>query len=182
MPTISERYFKEWCCLNHIKWRPIRKARVDSHKRPDFAIKVGGHWCVVEVKQIDLNPQDKEQLQRAFEKREGGAAWKRSPGYRLLRGLRHAESQLHKFSMRGLPTVVCFFDTTIGFFDTPREVIQAMRRVNTHIISAVAVLRRPAANWVVDLFHYPSARIPIPANCADSLVRKNIIPDCEDQH
>jgi hypothetical protein len=177
-PTISETYFKEWCCLNRIECKSIKEARVDGHQRPDFAIKVAEHWCVVEVKQTDpKNAQDKHQLERAREKKEGVSGWwKASPGSRLIRGVREAKSQLHKFSMRGLPTVVCFFDNTLGFYDEPRDVEQVMRRVKTNTISAIAVLRKPAADWVVDLFHYPGARVPIPLDCAAELVRKNIMP------
>jgi hypothetical protein len=174
--TTSEQYFKQWCRLHGIECRSIKKARAEGHKRPDFAIKVHEHWCIVEIKQIDPNPQDRNQLERASEKNEAVSVWwKVGPGSRLIRGIRNAEHQLCKFSMRGLPTVVCFFDNTLGFYDKPRDVEQVMARVKTNIISAIAVLREPT-NLVVDLFHYPGARVPIPPDSAARLVRKNIMP------
>jgi hypothetical protein len=180
--TISEKYFEEWCCLNQIKFQRIKEARVEGYKRPDFAIKVGEHWCVVEVKQLEPNPPDKHQLETASEKREAVSVfWKKSPGSRLIRGLREAKSQLRKFSIRNLPTVVCFFDNTLGFYDEPRDVKQAMRRVKTDTISAIAVLRKPATDWVVDLFHYPEPRVRILPDCAGLLVRKNITPADEER-
>jgi hypothetical protein len=174
--TTSETHFEQWCRLRRIECKPIKKARVDGHKRPDFAIKVGEHWCIVEIKQTDPNPQDKNQLERAQGKEEGSGWWKPSPGSRLIRGIQKAESQLRKFSMRGIPTVVCFFDNTIGFYDEPNQVKQAMERVKTNIISAIAVLRKPATDWVIDLFHYPGAAVAILPECAAELVRKNIMP------
>ena len=174
-PTISERSFEDWCYQNEIKCQPIKRARVDGFRRPDFAIKVGGHWCVVEVKEINPNPEDKHQLAIALEKKQEVIGfWKVSPGTRLIRGLRDAETQLRKFSMRGLPTVICFLDNTLGFYDEPREVKQAMRRVETDVISAVGILRKPIADWVVELFRYPGARVRITADCAGQLVRQNI--------
>jgi hypothetical protein len=174
-PTISERCFEDWCYQNEIKCQPIKRARVDGFRRPDFAIKVGEHWCVVEVKEINPNREDKRQLAIASEKKEQVISfWKVSPGTRLIRGLRDAKSQLRKFSMRGLPTITCFLDNTLGFYDEPREVKQAMRRVETDVISAVGILRKPAAVWVVDLFQYPEPRVRIPPDCAGQLVRKNI--------
>jgi hypothetical protein len=176
-PTTSEAHFEQWCRLHRIKCRPIKKARVDRHKRPDFAIKVGGHWCIIEIKQTDPNPQDKNLLERASERKEEVLVfWKVPPGSRLIAGIRKAKSQLHKFSMRGLPTVVCFFDNTLGFYDEPRDVKEAMARMKIDTISAIAVLRKPAADLVIDLFHYPGARVPIPPDCAGELVQKNIMP------
>jgi hypothetical protein len=176
-PTISEKHFVEWCYQKQIKCQRIKRARADGYKRPDFAVKVGEHWCVVEVKQTDPNPWDKDLLERVSRREEEIIPhWKVSPGSRLLRGLREARSQLCRFSIRRLPTVVCFFDNTLGFYDEPRDVAQVMRRVPTDTISAVAVLRKPASEWVVDLFHYPGARVPIPPDRAAQLVRKNVTP------
>jgi hypothetical protein len=142
---------------------------------PTFAIKVDQHWCVIEVKEIDPNPEDKRQLAKASGKKEQiSVFWTISPGTRLIRGMREAKSQLRKFSVRGLPTVVCFLDNTLGFYDEPRDVQQAIRRVKTDAISAVGVLRKPAAGWIVELFRYPGARVPIPADWAERLARKNI--------
>jgi len=47
-------------------------------------------------------------------------------GTRLTRPMRCASDQLRKFSMRGFPTVVCFFDNTAGFYAENIHVIQAM--------------------------------------------------------
>ena len=174
-PTISERCFEDWCEQNHIKCRPIKKALVDGFKRPDFAIKVNGHWCVVEVKEISPNPEDRRQLVKALERtQEQISFWKTPPGTRLIRGIREAKSQLRKFSIRGLLTVVCFLDNTLGFYDEPRDVEQAIRRVKTDTISAVGVLRKRAADWVVELFPYPRARMQIFGDCTQQLEQKNI--------
>jgi hypothetical protein len=48
------------------------------------------------------------------------------PGARLRRPIRDAAAQLRKFSRRGFPTVVCFFDMTAGFHLERVQVEQAM--------------------------------------------------------
>jgi len=111
---------------------------------------------------------------------------------------------LRKASKRGFPTVVCFFDKTIGFHLERVHVLQAMfgretlhfevsndpaheprllgmrygkkaalTRQDNNSISAVAVMRQPSGSaLVIDLYHNPHARVPIPPTLAAPLVRK----------
>ena len=51
--TTSELQFEHWCRLNGVDFRRIREARVQGHKRPDYAISILHRRCIVEVKQID---------------------------------------------------------------------------------------------------------------------------------
>jgi hypothetical protein len=48
------------------------------------------------------------------------------PGVRLRQSIKDSAAQLRKFSYRGFPTVVCFFDTTAEFHLERVHVAQAM--------------------------------------------------------
>jgi hypothetical protein len=204
VPTISEVYFERWCREHQIEFRRIREARVQGHKRPDYAIKIRGQWCIVEIKQIDSTPND-DVLLRELLCGEVKGRWF-EPGARLTRPMRSASDQLRKFSMRGFPTVVCFFDNTAGFYGENIHVIYAMAgketlrfevssdpehqprflgvsfgkkaaltKVHNTSVSAIAVLRQTLeSNLIIDLYHNRYARVPISRDRAAPLVRTQI--------
>jgi hypothetical protein len=200
--TTSELAFEAWCRAQGVTCRRIREARTPGYKRPDYALHLRPHWCFVEIKELDETPEDATLLGEV----QAGVADFRwvDPGARLRRPIRAASAQLRKASKRGFPTVVCFFDKTIGFHLERVHVLQAMfgletlhfevsddpaheprflgarsgrkaaltRQDNTSI-SAVAVMRQPSGSaLVIDLYHNPHARVPIPPMLAAPLVRK----------
>jgi hypothetical protein len=209
-PTLSETSFEQWCQDCEIEYRRIREARAQGHKRPDYAIRAQQHRCIVEIKQLDQTPDDKALLRDAM----SGTSqlhWI-DPGSRLRRPIKDAAAQLRKFSRRGFPTVVCFFDTTVGFYLERVHVEQALfgrktlsfevsadpeheprflgshfgknatlTRANNTSISAVAVLRYPTeSKLVIDLYHNPHARVPIPLHLSAPFVRKQYAEGIED--
>jgi hypothetical protein len=119
--TTAEVYFEQWCDQQGIEFRPISEAR---GRRPDYAIRMVGGWCVVEVKEIDPSPAD-DALVRELLRGQSSARWV-EPGVRLTGPIRKASRQLKKFSQRRFPTVVCFHDTTIGFHTEGFHVERAM--------------------------------------------------------
>jgi hypothetical protein len=211
LPTLSETQFERWCHACGIKCRRIREASVQGHKRPDYAIKVQQHWCIVEIKQLDPTPDDKALLQEGLIAGTTQPRWI-NPGARLRQSIKEAADQLRKFSQRGFPTVVCFFDTTMGFYLERVHVEQAMfgqetlrfevsgnpdhephflgshfgkKATLTHgsntSISAVAALRQPSGSEsVIDLYHNPHARVPIPHHLPTPFVRKQYADGIED--
>lgn len=125
-PTVSELLFEQWCGEHGIQYRRIRESMVQGHQRPDYWIKVGNRWWVVEVKEIAEKPEDRTLLQNVLLGRPQ-ARWTEQPlGKRLRQSIKYAASQLGKFSRRGFPTIVCFFDMTIGFYLEHFHVEQAM--------------------------------------------------------
>jgi hypothetical protein len=50
--TLSEHLVEEFCDRHRIKWRRVKIARTPGNRRPDYAIIVGGGWCVLEVKEL----------------------------------------------------------------------------------------------------------------------------------
>jgi len=202
--TASETYFERWCREHQIEFRRIKEACVQGHKRPDYAIKIDGQVCIIEIKQIDPKPADDSLLQE-IARSEVKSRWI-DPGVRLTRPMRDASDQLRKFSMRGFPTVACFFDNTAGFHAEDIHVIRAMAgketlrfevssdpehqprylgmsfgkkatltKIHNTSISAVAVLRQPlGSSLIIDLYHNRYARVPISRDRAAPFVRTQI--------
>lgn len=122
--TESELAFEQWCQTHGIDHRRIREAQAPGHKRPDYAIRVQSSWCFVEIKEPAQTPDDAAML-RDLQSGKPSFRWI-SPGARLRQSIKDSASQLRKFSHRGFPTVVCFFDTTVGFYLEQAHVAQAM--------------------------------------------------------
>ncbi len=207
--TPSEFVFEGWCSSQGVTFKRIREAHTPGCKRPDYAIHLGPHWCFVEIKELaDKRDDENQNLQREVQAGVVSLRWV-DPGARLRGPIKAASAQLRNASKRGFPTVVCFFDKTIGFHLEPSQVLQAMFGLESlHFeisdgsahkprflgarygrkatltcqdntsISAIAVMRQPSESaLVIDLYHNPHARVPIPATLAAPLVR-NQYSDC----
>jgi hypothetical protein len=207
--TFSEGILENWFERHTVEWRRIREKA--DNKRPDYAIRVAGNWCIVEVKELKPNDEDKRLIENA---RNGitEAQWVK-PGKRIRKAItKDAERQLRKFSARGFPTIVCVFDMTASFHDEEYHVRAAMYgdetlrfvvpggsdtaqfvgsgpgrnavlRRDTHTtISAVGVLRHPD-DPVIDLYHNPHATVPIDPTAAAPFVRRQVLsPDDRPKH
>jgi hypothetical protein len=210
--TISERLFEQWCREQRIEQRRVRTACVEGHQRPDYAMRMPRGWCIVEVKQIEANREDRE---RVVPLRNGTLQpfWA-NPGARLRKPIVKASSQLQRFSLCGFPTVVLLFDTTGNFHTEMFQVIQAIlgeqslrievsadfqhepqflgvfsgkkatltAQHNTSV-SAVAVLRQPSGSpLAIDLCRNRFARIPILPEEAAPFVQHQIEVGTEPPH
>jgi len=122
--TTSELAFEAWCRAQGVVCRRIREARTPGHKRPDYALQFRPHGCFVEIKELDDAPDDAALLGEV-KSSSAGFRWV-DPGARLRQPMKAASKQLRKASKRGFPTVVCFFDKTIGLHLERIHVLQAM--------------------------------------------------------
>src|SRR5215470_12079199 len=114
--TISEFKLEQWCQEHSIEYRRIRESMVPGHQRPDYWIKVGQRWWIVEVKEIAEKAEDRALLEYILSGWPQ-AHWMEQPlGKRLRQSIKDAACQLRQFSHRGFPTVICFFDRTIRFY------------------------------------------------------------------
>jgi hypothetical protein len=201
--TASEALIEAWFDRHQIDWRRIKVARTPGNRRPDYAIRISGQRCIVEVKEITPNDLDKRIIENARAGRVEGM-WM-APGKRLRPAIRSSEGQLRKFSDRGFPTIICIIDTTASFHDADFHVRAAMygdetlyfvvpagsdtaefvgsgpgknamlRYDKRNTVSAVAVLKHPAgSDPVIDLYYNPFASIPIDPTIAAPFVRRQI--------
>jgi hypothetical protein len=201
--TLSENMLEEWFDRHRIEWRRIRIARNPGNRRPDYAIRAAGKRCIIEVKELSPNDEDKHIVENAREG-IGEARWV-APGKRLRPAIRTGEGQLQKFSARGFPTIICVFDTTASFHDADFHVRAAMygdetlrfvipegsdtarfagsgpgrnamlRRDERNTLSALAILRHTSGtDPVIDVYHNPFAAIPIDPALVAPFVRHQI--------
>jgi hypothetical protein len=122
--TTSELAFEHWCQLQGIEYRRVREAKAQGQRRPDYAIKAMAHWCFVEVKELAETPADVA-MRQELQSGKPSLRWI-DPGGRLRHSIKDSAAQLRKFSRRGFPTVVCLFDSTVGFYLERFHVAQAM--------------------------------------------------------
>jgi hypothetical protein len=200
--TESELRFEEWCRHRQLRYRRIKEAYTEGNRRPGYAVALPGGWCIVEIKEIEPNAADEQAAQQLLAGKST-PAWV-APGARVRRRIKDAAGQLRKFSKRGLPTVALLVDKTVSFLTEDFHIITAMAGRQTLVfavnqpienaflgikpgggatttasentyISAVAVLRQPAnGTLVVDLFHNPHARVPIPKEAAVPYVGRQL--------
>lgn len=201
--TLSEQLVEEFCHRHHIEWRRIKIAQRPGNRRPDYAIKIRGGWCILEVKELAPTDEDNallEELKSGVIK----ARWV-APGKRLRGPIRSGEGQLRKFAARNLPTIIYLIDTTVSFHIEDFHIRAAMygdetlyfgvtpstgtgeflgsgpgknamlRPNERTTVSAVAVLRQPSgSDVVVDLYHNQFAAVRIDPDTAAPFVRQQI--------
>jgi hypothetical protein len=118
--TASEELFEEFCGLNGIPWSRVAPA---ASRTPDFVIQLGGTQITCEVKQIDPNDADLEEL---AELRMGGGAGRYLPN-RLRAKLKNVSAQLKNASESARPTLLVVYDNTpFKSYTDHADVVQAM--------------------------------------------------------
>jgi len=118
--TASEKLFEEFCRLTGI---PCSRVATAAVRTPDFVIELGGMQVICEVKQIDPNDED---LQELAELRSGVGAGRYLPN-RLRAKLKNVSAQLKNASESGRPTLLVVYDNTPfkGYTDHA-DAVQAM--------------------------------------------------------
>ena len=131
-PTRSERLFEELCNAHGIKW--TRLAVFPNRKQPDYELALGSQLVVVEVKQIEPNPDD-----RSFSKalRAGGVASQcRDPdkvASRVRNHIKESRSQLKAYldylerqHRPKIPSLLILFDNADNRYTDPYTIQVAM--------------------------------------------------------
>lgn len=96
-------FFYDRCCDRKILARPISESRRPGVRRPDFKLSIDGKTVVVEVKAIEESENDR---------REGLHDVLKEDIPRIRKQLSKANGQLHRYSNRGIPSIVCIIDYT----------------------------------------------------------------------
>ncbi|MDE0405896.1 MAG: hypothetical protein OXI53_11380 [Nitrospira sp.] len=96
-------FFYDRCKEKNILPRRIRESRKPGSRRPDFKLSIDGNPLVVEVKAIEESENDR---------REGLHDVLKEDIPRIRKKLSKANRQLHRYSDRGIPGIVCIIDYT----------------------------------------------------------------------
>lgn len=104
---VSHRTFRRFCRLKELRAKPIRPA---ATPRPDYKVWVAERGCIVELKQLEPNPEDERQRQEL--EATGQTPWKLRPGNRVRNEVRKAAPQVRPWTKRNVPSILVLFDTT----------------------------------------------------------------------
>lgn len=120
MLTKSEILFLDYCKLRSYVVNRL-SAPADGGRFPDYEVIIGGTRIIVEVKELQANPTDKEMAKAIQEKRIqvfGGEI-----GRRVRTHIEDAERQLRRYESQHVPCLVVLYDNIIvdGFRPNPPD-------------------------------------------------------------
>ena len=130
--TPGEKVFVAFCKANGV---PLKRIHEGDAQEPDYEISVGKQPIMVEVKDFDLNPEEKR-AHRAL--KEGAMAdWGSSPGDRVRSKIDKARRQLKKCKEAGQPALIVLFDTRPVPFNItePYDIKVAMHGFETLVLT-----------------------------------------------
>ena len=183
----AEQLFEEFLVDSQVEYRRVP---VDARPTPDFEILLSGHELAVEVKQIEMNPEDRRVL---GEIGAGQTASYWIPN-RVRGKLKHVSRQLQRAAAAQRPTIVVLY-SNVALYEhgNAEEVLEAMfgqrtvtvaspvdrsappAVVGVHAggsrsvtpsentsLSAVGILARKEAPIRLHVYHNPFACVPLP--------------------
>ncbi len=104
--TVSEREFEAFCRLQGI---PFERIPETNTRTPDYELRLSGVRVVVEVKETDRNPEERESDRLVAERGYGNAVGS-VPGDRVRKMIRSCSTQLKAHSKGVHPTLLVVFD------------------------------------------------------------------------
>lgn len=145
MATVSELLFESCCESLGLDFERIEPS---SDRRPDYMIFPEGQKVVVEVKQIDMNPEEEAEYKKFCEggiAQGGGTA-----GYRARMKISDANQQLATLTGDSLPGILVLFDNTpLGWHTVPYNLKTSMFGLE------VVVFEKPEKAMERARFHGP---------------------------
>ncbi|MEX1128039.1 MAG: hypothetical protein WEB50_05705 [Vicinamibacterales bacterium] len=183
----AENQFEQYLIDSKVEYRRISVA---SEPTPDFEIVLSGRRIVVEVKQIDMNPEDRRVLAEIRAK-QPASYW--IPN-RVRGKLKHVSRQLQAAAISGVPTMVLLCNNVpLHEHGNADEILDAMFGQTTYTVSwpedrsappsvsrvsaggsravtrsqntslsAVGVLGRAGSPNRLRIYHNPFARVEMP--------------------
>ena len=120
MRTFSETLFEQLCSSHGI---PCERVATEAVRTPDFAISLRSVRVICEVKQIDPNLQDLQEMKDVG----SGQATGRFVPNRLRAKLKNVSGQLKAASLAGCPTMLVMYDNTpFKMYTDHFDVVQAI--------------------------------------------------------
>ena len=124
---VSENLFERFCTENSIKWCRIDRSNVKSVKTADDSLCISGRRIVVEVTQLDPNPDDKRNYSLL---QEGGMTEVRKDRTtsRIRNKIRRKMCQLKSSARHNDPTLLVLYSNLPlhGRYIDPKHILMAM--------------------------------------------------------
>jgi hypothetical protein len=123
--TESETLFTAYCRANGISYRRIQASNATGERSPDYVVRLSGHAVVVEVKQLDESPFDRDMRDRL---RKHGQTGPVTPPLdkRIRKKIDRAMPQLRRLAKRRRPALLVLYDNASFFTPGGLEVRLAM--------------------------------------------------------
>lgn len=141
--TKSEELFEQLCSENSIEFSKLDADSASEEKMPDYEIRIGNHSILVEVKQLDPNPED-IRFQKQLEERGQTDVRGQIPGKRIRKKISDAMPQLSIAAERKIPAILaiyCNIAIEARLVD-PHDVLTAMYGEEVAKIGLPSDLRR----------------------------------------
>jgi hypothetical protein len=107
--TISESLFEAFCRTNHFVCKRIEESSVSGKREPDYELYTESVSIVVEVKQFDLNEEEKKQ-QKQLEKLGQTDVYGKEPGAKVRLKIQSGRRQLKARSGGKKPTLLVLYN------------------------------------------------------------------------
>jgi hypothetical protein len=170
MSTKSEALLEQFCSTNHLPlFRCVNPHHGETKRTADYVVVLKGHAIVVEVKQLESNPEEKQFL--ADSMRGDTAHFLTTiPGSRVRDMIESARVQLKNTSIGILPTLLVLFDNSSIPLNhlAPYEILTGMYGVEQVVIG---VPRQPSSPpFVLGEKHGPNQGVTRTQNTTISCV------------
>ena len=111
MLTISEQLLERFCDVKGIRWERIPES---TRRLADYKIWLGATLVIVEVKQLDLNKEDKALIRAAQSGDEIPTGFRTTGNIRVRNAIDNAYLQLKNAAKVHYPAILIIHDNTLG--------------------------------------------------------------------
>ncbi len=111
MSTVSEQFFEQLCNAKSIQWERIRES---GTRLADYKIWLSNTLAVAEVKQLDLNEDDKALISAVQNNADVPSGFRTTGHIRVRNALDKGYPQLKNVAKEELPAILVIYDNTQG--------------------------------------------------------------------
>jgi hypothetical protein len=123
--TCSELLFEDFCKSYGIKFQLVETKSVEGKKTPDYDIFIEDNKIIIEVKQMNVNPEEK--IKQDALNNSGIVTIKSELGKRVRGKIKDAQDKFKKRSENKYPSILILYDNVKYYKHTePLEILSAM--------------------------------------------------------
>ena len=159
--------FEAFCERNGLVFQPIPTKSKEGEKTPDYDVCIDGQRLVVEIKQIDPNPE--ESLQQKILDAGGMAVGSTTPGARVRSKIAAGVGQIKIRAKGKYPSILVLYNNVLLTDHTnPYFVRVAMYGLETHVLGVPKEMDRPP--YLIDKKFGPKRKMTKDDNTSISAV------------
>jgi hypothetical protein len=133
MKTDSEDLFELYCVQNDIPYEPVPTKSDERKKTPDYDVFPNSKKTIVEIKQIDPNPEEKNKFKLFLT--QHSVSGQMTPGSRVRSKITKAAPQICVRSNGIYPSILVLYNNVINCdHTTPYNILVGMYGFETHVL------------------------------------------------